>query len=121
MNTDETVLRKSVVNKVFEIAEACLDGDKRGWRVRMPVFWGAMDAFDFSSIEVREALAFLSARMYVIVFADEDGHVAGISVVPQQYRCWHCNGLLNMQDGILPHLGDCRKRQAKIQRDRELL
>ncbi|MGB0073618.1 MAG: hypothetical protein WBP71_11770 [Terracidiphilus sp.] len=121
MNSDGIVLRESVVSKVFEIAEQCVDESKKGWRVKMSVFWEAMDAFDFSGREVREALAILAAKMYVIVFPDEDGEVARLSLLPQEFRCWHCNGLLDIQDDIRRHFDDCRKRQAKIQRNRKLL
>lgn len=121
MNTDETVLRKSVVSKVLEVAQACVDTERKGWRVKMPVFWEAMDAFDFSGREVRAALAYLSARMHLIAFPGEDGHVAGISLVPQRYRCWHCNLWLDIRSDIRRHFDDCRTRQAKIQRYRELL
>ena len=121
MTNDEIVIHKSVVNKVWEVAQACVDEKKKGWRVQMPIFWDAMDNLGFSGKEVRAILAFLAARMYVIVFRDEDGHVAGISLVPQQYRCWHCNSLLDMQDDIRRHFDDCRKRQAKIERNRKLL
>ena len=89
--------------------------------VKIPAFWGAMEHLGFTGREGRAVLAHLSARMYMIVFPDEDGHVAGISLVPQQYRCWQCNGLLNMQDDIRLHFDDCRKRQAKIERNRKLL
>src|SRR5665213_3988812 len=81
--------------------------------VKIPAFWGAMEHLGFTGREGRAVLAHLSARMYMLVFPDEDGHVAGISLVPQQYRCWQCNGLLNMQDDIRLHFDDCRKRQAK--------
>ena len=89
--------------------------------VKIPAFWGAMEHLGFSGRDVRAVLAFLAARMYVIVFRDEDGHVAGISLVPQQYRCWQCNMLLDMQSDIRFHFEDCRKRQAKIARNRKLL
>ena len=118
---DTFVLSKSVVNKIWEAAQACVDGERKGWRLKMPLFRDAMDAFNFSGREVGAVLAHLSARMYMIVFLDEDGHVAGISLVPQKYRCWQCNGLLDMQDDIRRHFDDCRKRQAKIERNRKLL
>lgn len=113
MTNGETAIRESVINKVLQVAQACVDEKKKGWFVKMPAFWGAMDHLGFSGKDVRAVLAFLAARMYVIVFRDEDGHVAGISLVPQQYRCLHCIGLLNMQDDIRHHFDDCRKRQAK--------
>jgi hypothetical protein len=121
MNSDEIVLRNFIINKVLQVAQACVDESRKGWRVKLPLFKDAMDAFNFSSREVREVLAFLEAKMYMIVFLDEDGHVAGISLVPQKYRCWQCNGLLDMQDDIRRHFDDCRKRQAKIERNRKLL
>ena len=121
MINSELRIRESVVSKVFEIAEQCVDESKKGWRVKMSVFWEAMDAFHFSGREVRAAFAYLSVRMYLIAFPGEDGHVAGISLVPQQYRCWHCNGSLSLQDDIRRHYDDCRKRQVKIQRNHELL
>lgn len=120
MNNDEIAIRMSAVNKVLQVAQQCVDESKKGWFVSMPVFWNAMDAFNFGIKEVRAALAMLAARLYVIVFPDEDGHVAGISLVPQQYRCWHCNGLLSVQDDIRRHFDDCRKRQVKIERNRKL-
>jgi hypothetical protein len=55
------------------------------------------------------------------VFLDEDGHAARISLVPQRFRCWHCNMLLDMQDDFVDHIGLCLKRQAKIARNRKLL
>lgn len=120
MNNDEIAIRMSTVNKVLQVAQQCADESKKGWFVRMSMFWNAMDAFNIGSREVREVLALLQARMHVITFLDGDGHITGISVTPQWFRCWHCNGLLNMQDGILPHLGDCWKRQQKIERNRKL-
>jgi hypothetical protein len=110
-----------IINKVWEAAQACVDESRKGWRVQMQVFRDAMDDLGFTGREVREVLAFLEVKMYVIVFPDEDGHVAGISLVPQQYRCLQCNMLLDMQSDIRFHFEDCRKRQAKIARNRELL
>jgi hypothetical protein len=116
MNNEEIAIHKYVVNKIWEVAHDCVDESRKGWRVKLPLFWGAMDDLDFTRREVREVLAFLEVKMYVLVFRDEDGCVTGISLVPQQYRCWQCNMLLDMQDDIRRHFDDCQKRQAKIQR-----
>jgi hypothetical protein len=32
MNNDETILRKSVVDKVLEVAQRCVDEKRKGWR-----------------------------------------------------------------------------------------
>jgi hypothetical protein len=121
MNNDEIALRNFIINKVWEVAQLCVDEDKKCWRVKLPLFWGAMDDLGFTGREVREALAFLESRMYVIVFPDEDGHVTGISLIPQRYQCVHCNTWLEMQDDPEGHIDECLKRQAKIERNRELL
>lgn len=121
MNNDEIAIRMSTVNKVLQVAQQCVDPNKRGWFLRMPVFWDAMDGFNFGGREVRAVLAFLQAKMYVIVVPDEDSHIAGITLVPERYRCWHCNMLLDIQDSIRRHFDDCRKRQVKIERGRKLL
>ena len=120
MTNKEIVIRKSVVSKVLEVAQACVNESKKGWRVQMPIFWDAMDEICFTGKEVREALAFLAARMYVIVFLDDDGQVAGISLVPQRYQCGFCNMWLGMQDDFVDHIDICLKRQAKIARNRKL-
>ena len=121
MNSDDILIRQSVVSKILQVAEACVDTKRKGWFVKMPVFWGAMDDLGFTGNEVRATLAFLQARMFLIAFTDEEGQVTGISLVPQQYRCSNCNMLLDMQSDIRRHFDDCRKRQAKIKRNRELL
>jgi hypothetical protein len=121
MTNNEVVLRKSVVNKVLEIAQRCVDEKRKGWRVQMPLFWDAMDDMSFSGKEVRDALAFLETRMYVVTFTDEDGSVTGISLVPQRYQCGFCNMWLNMQDEPENHIDLCLRRQAKIERNRMLL
>jgi len=121
MNNEDIVLRESVVNKVLEVAQTCVDAKRKGWFVSMPRFWSAMDEICFTGKEVREALAFLAARMYVIVFLDDDGQIAGISMVPQRYRCGHCNMLLDMQDDFVDHIDLCLKRQRKIERNPLLL
>jgi hypothetical protein len=118
---DTFVLSKFVVNKVLEVAQACVDDSRKGWRVKMPAFRDAMDHLGFSGRDVRAVLAFLAARMYVIVFPDENGHVAGISLVPQQYRCLQCNMLLDMQDDPDNHIDFCLRQQRKIKRNRKLL
>ena len=120
MTNNEVVLRKSVVNKVLEIAQRCVDEKRKGWRVKMQQFNDAMDDMGFTGKEVRAALAFLSARMYLIAFPGEDCHVTGISLVPQQYPCEFCNMLLDMQDDPEGHIDLCLRRQAKIQRNRKL-
>ena len=93
MNNDEVVLSRFVVNKVWQVAQACVDKSRKGWRVGMPDFRDALDSLDFTAKEVRATLAFLELRMYVFAFTDEDSHVTGISLVPQQYRCEFCNML----------------------------
>ena len=121
MNNEDIVLRESVVNKVLEVAQTCVDAKRKGWFVSMPRFWSAMDEICFTGKEVREALAFLAARMYVIVFPDEDGQGGRISLVPQRYQCGFCYMWLNMQDEPEHHIDTCLKRQAKIERNRKLL
>jgi hypothetical protein len=121
MNNDEIVIRKAVINTVLKVAQQCLDENRKGWFVRMPVFWDAMDDLGFTGEEVRATLAFLQARMYVITFTDEDGCVTGISLVPQQYQCEFCNMWLDMQDEPENHIDDCLKRQAKIEWNRKLV
>lgn len=96
--TDTLALSKFVVNKVWEIAQACVDGSKKGWFVNLRQFRDAMDSLDFNAEEVRAALAFLEARTYLITLPDDDGHVARISLIPQRYQCGHCNMWLNMPD-----------------------
>ena len=121
MITDPVVLRKSTVKKVLEVAQQCVAEKRKGWFVQMPLFWAALDDCGYTGKEVREALGFLQQRTYFIVFLDEDGHAARISLVPQRFRCWHCNMLLDMQDDFVDHIGLCLKRQAKIARNRKLL
>jgi hypothetical protein len=113
--------RQYLLNKVLEVAHACVDEKKKGWRVRMGDFHDAMDDLGFDGKDVREALGFLQQRAYVITFIGEDGHVAGISLVPQRYRCWQCDMLLDMQDETEDHIQDCMKRQQKFQRNRKLV
>jgi hypothetical protein len=121
MNNDEVVLSKFVVNKVWEIAQACVDGSKKGWLVNMQEFRDAMDSLAFTANEVRATLSYLAARTFVIPFLDADGGVAGISLVPQRYQCGHCNMWLNMQDNLGDHIDLCLKQQKKIERNRVLL
>jgi len=121
MNNDETVISRFVVSKVLEIAETCVDGSKKGWFVDMQQFRDAMDSQNFDSKEVREALAFLEARTYLITLSDEDGHVTGISLVPEQYRCDFCRMWLNTRDDPEDHIERCLKQQKKIGRNRKLL
>jgi hypothetical protein len=118
---DCNVSRKFLINKVLETAQDFVDTDRKGWRVKMREFHDAMDAFDFSGREVREAIAFLEARMIMISFTDHDGHIYAISVVPQRYRCEFCNMWLDMQDDPEDHIDLCRRLQAKMKRNRELL
>jgi hypothetical protein len=121
MNNDEIVLHKFVVNKVWEVAQACVDGSNRGWFVNMRQFRNAMDSLDFTANEVRAVLAFLEARTYVITFPNEEGQVRRISVVPQRYQCEHCNLWLNMQNDIDDHIDLCLKQQKKMERYQERL
>jgi hypothetical protein len=118
---EEVVLRKSTVNTVLRVAQACSDESRRGWRVKMHQFNNAMDDNDISSKEVRTALAFLQSRMYVLAFLDSDGQVTGISLVPQRYPCEFCNMVLYIQDDPESHIDVCLRRQKKIERNRALL
>jgi hypothetical protein len=121
MDNDEVVLSRFVVNKVWQVAQSCLDKSRKGWRVKMLEFRDAMDSLDFTANEVRAALAFLESRMYVFTFTDEDGHVTGISLIPQRHQCAHCNMWLDMQDDAENHIALCLKQQKKIERNRMLL
>lgn len=121
MNNDEIALSKFVVNKVWEIIQTCVDESRKGWRVDMSAFRDAMDSQNFDSREVREALAFLEARTYLITCVDVDGHVTGISLVPQRYQCGHCKMWLNMQDDPEDHINLCLRLQRKIEGNRRLL
>ena len=67
-----------------------------------------------------KSLRFSQAKMYVIVFPDEDGDVAGLASCRRSTAA-RTAMLLDIQDDIRRHFDDCRKRQAKIQRNRELL
>jgi hypothetical protein len=120
MNNDEIALSKFVVNKVLEIAQACVDENKKGWFVTMQPFHNALDGFDFTAKEVCAAVAFLEARTYVILFPDEDGHVTRISIVPQRYQCGHCKMWLNMEDDPENHIELCLRLQRKMERNRVL-
>ena len=119
--TDTFVLSKFVVNKVWEVAQACVDDTKKGWRVKMPEFRDALDGLDFTASEIHAALSCLESRAYFFAFTDEDGHVTGVSLIPQRYQCGHCNLWLDMQGDPENHIDDCLKRQAKIARNRVLL
>jgi hypothetical protein len=121
MNNNEVVLSKFVVNKVWEVAQSCVDETRKGWFVNMEQFHDAMDGWDFTAEKVRAALEFLESRTYVLPFKDEDGHVTRISLVPQRYQCGHCNMWLDMQRDPEDHIDSCLKRQAKIERNRKLL
>jgi hypothetical protein len=120
MNIDEVGLSRFVVNKVWEVAKACVDESKKGWFVNMQEFRDAMDNLDFTAKEVRAVLAFLELRTCLITFPDGDGHVAGISLVPQRYQCGFCNLWLNMQDEPENHIDLCIRLQRKIERSRKL-
>jgi hypothetical protein len=121
MNNEDILLRKSTVNTVLKVAQACSDESRKGWRVKMRQFNDAMDDNDISSKEVRAALEFLQLRMFVIAFFDADGHVTGISLVPQRYPCEFCNMVLHIQDAPEKHIDVCLRRQKKIERNRALL
>ena len=54
------------------------------------------------------------------MLTDEDGHVTGISLVPQRYQCGHCQMWLNMQDDPEDHIDLCLKLQKKIERHPKL-
>lgn len=120
MNNDEIVLRKSVVNEIWRVAQTCIDENRKRWRVMMPRFRDAMDALDFTAKEVRAALAYLEARTFVITFLEEDGGFAGIYVVPQRYRCEFCGMWLNTQDDPETHIDLCLRLQRKMERNRKL-
>jgi hypothetical protein len=109
MSNDGVVLNRFVVNKVWEIAQTCLDENKKGWFVNMAEFRDAMDSLDFTANEVRAALSYLEARSVVITFLDADGGVAGISCVPQRHRCEFCNMWVNTQDDPESHIDRCLK------------
>lgn len=121
MNSDEIVIRKSVVEKILEIAQACVDENKKGWWVKMPEFRDALDNFDFTGSEVRAAIEYLEKRLYFLALRDDDGQVTRISVVPQRYQCEFCRMWLNMQDEPEDHIDLCLKLQKKIERNRQLL
>jgi hypothetical protein len=55
------------------------------------------------------------------VFPDEDGQVGRISLVPQRYQCGFCYMWLDMQDEPEHHIDTCLKRQAKIERNQNLV
>jgi hypothetical protein len=120
MNNDEIALSEWVVNKVLEIAEACVDESRKGWRVKMGEFDDAMDSQDIDSRELREALALLDSTTYIIPFRDEDGNIAGISVIPQRFQCGHCKMWLNMQDDYEEHIDLCLRVQRKREMYRKL-
>lgn len=121
MTISELTLSRFVVNKVWEIIQTCVDESRKGWFVTMPEFRDAMGSQNFDGKEVREALEFLEARTYLILFPDADGHVARISLVPQRYQCGHCRMWLNMQDDPEGHIDLCLKQQKKIEMSRKLV
>jgi hypothetical protein len=120
MSNDEVVLNRFVVNKVWEIAQICLDENKKGWFVNMRQFRDAMDSLDFTANEVRAALSYLQTRMILLVFLDEEGHVLRISLVPQRYQCVHCKMWLDMQDNPEDHIDLCLRLQKRIEMNRKL-
>jgi hypothetical protein len=120
MNNDEIVIRKWVVNKVLQVVQQCVDESRKGWRVKIREFNDAMDDLGFTGEEVRAALAYLRARMYVITLLNSDGSVTGISLVPQWYPCEFCKMPLYIQDDPEGHIDLCLRRQAKIKRNRKL-
>lgn len=121
MSNDEAILSRFLVNKVWEVAQTCVDESKKGCRVEMPRFRDAMDDWDFTAEEVRAALAYLELRTYLLVFRDEEGHVTGICLIPQRYQCGFCNMWLNTQDDPEAHIDFCLRQQRKIERNRVLL
>jgi hypothetical protein len=80
-----------------------------------------MDGLNLGTREVREALAYLEARLQLITFLDADGQVTGISVPPQWYQCRYCKMWLDMQDEREHHIDDCLRRQAKMAKNLRLL
>ena len=121
MNNDEVVLNTFVVNKVWEVAQSCVDETRKGWFVNMSEFRDAMDSLDFTADEVNASLSYLEARSFVITFLDADGCIAGISCVPQRYRCRFCKMWLNTQSDPEAHIDLCLRLQRKIERYRMLL
>lgn len=113
---DNEMNRNYLINKVWEIANDCSDEGNKGRRVRLRDFWEATDALDFGRKQVRGALDELERRAHVLTFADEDGHISAIRIVPQRYQCWHCGMWLGMQDDPEGHVDFCLRRQAKIER-----
>jgi hypothetical protein len=97
MNNNTAVVRKSVVGKVLEVARVCVDTERKGWRVKMREFDDAMDGLNLGTSEVREAFAYLEARLQLITFLDADGQVTGISVVPLWYQRRFCKMWLYMR------------------------
>jgi hypothetical protein len=121
MSNDEIALSKFVVNKVWEVAQTCVDENRKGWFVTMPEFRDAMDSLDFTSEEVGAALAYLELRTCLLAFRNEEGHITGISLIPQRYQCDFCGMWLNTRDDPENHIELCLKQQNKIERNRMLL
>lgn len=115
MDNDEVVLNRFIVNRVLEVAQACVDHRRKGWRVMMPDFRDAMDSLDFAAKEIHAALVYLEARSFVITFPDADDGVAGIYVVPQRYRCGFCKMWLNTRDNPERHIEPCERQQRKTE------
>jgi hypothetical protein len=114
------VSREHLINKVWEVAQDCVDEKKKGWMVKMETFREAMDGLDFGHQLVCEALHEAEIRAYAITRVDEDGYCTAISIVPQRYQCWHCRMWLDMQDHAEDHIELCYKQQTKIERNRLL-
>jgi hypothetical protein len=56
----------------------------------------------------------------LIAFPGEDGHITGISLVPQWYPCEFCKMPLYIQDDPESHIDLCLRRQKKIEMNRKL-
>ena len=86
MNNTEIALSRFVVNKVWEVAQTCVEEGRKGWFVTMQEFRDAMDSLDFTSEEVGAALAYLELRTCLLAFRNEEGHITGISLgVPGEF------------------------------------
>lgn len=118
---EEVVLRKSTVNMVLRVAQACLDENRKGWRVPMRKFNDAMDDCGIPGKEVRAALEFLQVRMFVIAFLDEDGQVTSIRLVPQEYECRRCGMCLSIHDEREHYIDLCLRQQSESKRTAKLI
>jgi hypothetical protein len=121
MINDGIVLSRWVVNKVLEIAQSCVDESRKGWFVNMQEFNDGIDCQHFGDKEIREALAYLEARTYIITLRGEDDHIIGISIVPPRYQCNFCRTWLDSRDDPEDHIDLCLRLQRKMERNRKLV